>query len=221
MSLLQRMVQMSLYINNLTHKQKKVYSIIEAYIKTNGIPPTVREIGELAGEKTPGAVQGILNRLEQKGAIKRQLGMARSIKLISEESMLYTDPVYIPQVKKINKRNISNLLNIYNIKKYHPISPEFIDADRQYFLLPCPDDSLIESGIRQKDMLLICTDCDINNGDVVIVYLEGLVLLRIYYKNASGDTITLKANTNLLDKEEFDKNDVEIIGRLAYRFQRY
>ena len=60
--------------SSLTAKQKKVYMVIESYIKTNGIPPTVREIGELVGEKTPGAVQGILNRLEQKGVIKRQLG---------------------------------------------------------------------------------------------------------------------------------------------------
>ena len=27
--------------------------VIESYIKTHGIPPTVREIGELVGEKTP------------------------------------------------------------------------------------------------------------------------------------------------------------------------
>ena len=31
--------------SSLTAKQKKVYMVIEYYIKTNGIPPTVREIG--------------------------------------------------------------------------------------------------------------------------------------------------------------------------------
>jgi len=57
--------------------------VIESFIKSKGIPPTVREIGELVGEKTPGAVQGILNRLEQKGVIKREVGMARSIQLVN------------------------------------------------------------------------------------------------------------------------------------------
>ena len=48
------------FFNTLTLKQKKVYSAIELFIKSNGIPPTVREIGEMIGERTPGAVQGIL-----------------------------------------------------------------------------------------------------------------------------------------------------------------
>ena len=83
---------------SLTAKQKIVYHAIESYVRTHGIPPTVREIGELVGEKTPGAVQGILNRLETKGAIKRQEGMARSIQ-ITTNTTTYVDPIYIPQIK--------------------------------------------------------------------------------------------------------------------------
>jgi len=73
--------------------------VIESFIKSKGIPPTVREIGELVGEKTPGAVQGILNRLEQKGVIKREVGMARSIQLVNTNSQ-YAPHVYLPKIKK-------------------------------------------------------------------------------------------------------------------------
>ncbi len=66
------MVKVSVDFNFLTSKQKKVYTAIESFIKENGMPPTVREIGELIGEKTPGAVQGILNRLEEKGVIRKK-----------------------------------------------------------------------------------------------------------------------------------------------------
>lgn len=47
------MVKVSVDFNFLTSKQKKVYTAIESFIKENGMPPTVREIGELIGEKTP------------------------------------------------------------------------------------------------------------------------------------------------------------------------
>lgn len=212
---------MTLYINNLTFKQKKIYSIIEAYIRTNGIPPSVREIGELAGEKSPGSVQGILNRLEKKGVIKRQEGMARSIQLVSEESMLYTTPVYIPQIKKINKRNVHDLLNIYNIKVFLPIPENFIDKNKQYFFMPCPDNSLIEIGIKEKDMLLICKTCNVNLDDIVVLFIEGHTFICIYKENNSGDSIILKTDSNILGREIFDKNEVNIIGKLTYRFQRY
>jgi repressor LexA len=91
---------MSANFSTLTAKQKKVFSAIETYINLKGIPPTVREIGEMVGEKTPGAVQGILNRLEQKGVIKRQLGAARSIQLVSSDNQMYATPVYIPEIKR-------------------------------------------------------------------------------------------------------------------------
>lgn len=93
------MVKVSVDFNFLTSKQKKVYTAIESFIKENGMPPTVREIGELIGEKTPGAVQGILNRLEEKGVIRRQPRVARSIQLVQENSN-YADHAYLPLIKK-------------------------------------------------------------------------------------------------------------------------
>jgi len=207
--------------NTLTSKQKKVYAAIEAYIKANNIPPTVRELGEMIGEKTPGAVQGILNRLEQKGVIKRQIGMARSIQLVHPEDTLYADPVYIPQIKRISPRNVDNLLNIYNIIKYQPVSPDIAKTADGHFLIQCPDESLDKSGIKYEDLLLINTDCDINDGDIVILIYDNHVLLRYYYKNENENLITLKADSNLLDKEEFEKGEIQIIGKLVGRFCKY
>lgn len=207
--------------NTLTSKQKKVYAAIEAYIKANNIPPTVREIGEMIGEKTPGAVQGILNRLEQKGVIKRQVGMARSIQLVNPENTLYADPVYIPEIKKISKRNVDNLLNIYNIVKYQPVPPSIVESADNHFIIECPDESLDKSGIKYDDLLLINTNCEIKDGDIVIVLYENHVLLRYYFSNEDENLVTLKADSNLLDKEVFRKDEVQIIGKLVGRFCRY
>lgn len=123
---------------DLTSKQKKVYLAIESYIKSKGIPPTVREIGEIIGEKAPGAVQGVLKRLEQKGAIKRGVGMARSIQLVSDTSN-YAESVFVPEIKKISARNINDLLNLYNINKYHPVSSELLNNVLPFFAIRDPD----------------------------------------------------------------------------------
>jgi repressor LexA len=102
---------MNTAVDMLTSKQKKVYYAIVQYRKNRGIPPTVREIGEILGEKTPGAVQGILNRLEQKGVITREVGQARSIQAV-EENNLYVKPFYIPELKKVSTRNLDDLFNM-------------------------------------------------------------------------------------------------------------
>lgn len=212
---------MSAYFNSLTAKQKKVYTAIETYVKTKGIPPTVREIGEMVGEKTPGAVQGILNRLEQKGVIKRQLGAARSIQLISQDSQLYADPVYVPEIKKITKRNIDDITNIYNINKYHPVPSDFLNQDNDYFILQCPDESLSERGIKRDDMLFINTSADLGNGDIILLFYDGRSYLRCYYAEEGSNTVSLTADEDLIGKTVFTPDEFKILGRLEGKFTRY
>lgn len=208
---------MSPNFNSLTSKQKKVYSVIETYIKQNSIPPTVREIGEMVGEKTPGAVQGILNRLEQKGVIKREMGMARSIKLVTGNS-LYAEPIYIPEIKKISRRNVHDLYNIYNINKYQPISPDLINNYEDCFMTNCPDNSLLESNIKYGDMLIISRNYSLNDGDIVLVLFDSHVLLRYYFKHEDSDKVVLKADSNLINKEIFDSSEVTLIGKLVGKY---
>jgi len=210
---------MSVNFSSLTAKQKKVYSIIETYINVKGIPPTVREIGELVGEKTPGAVQGILNRLEQKGVIKRQLGAARSIQLVSADDQMYATPVYIPEIKKISRRNLDDLTNIYNIEKYHPVSPDVLNENSNYLICECPDDGLNESGFGSKDTIFVNTSAELKSGDIVLVFYETRSLLRYYYPENDG-TLTLKADSSILDKVNFTSEEVRIIGRVEGRYTK-
>jgi len=211
---------MSVNFSNLTAKQKKVYSAIETYINLKGIPPTVREIGEMVGEKTPGAVQGILNRLEQKNVIKRQLGAARSIQLVSPDNQMYATPVYVPEIKKISKRNIDDLTNIYNIEKYHPVSPDVLSENSNYLIFECPDDGLSESGFGSNDTIFVNTSAELKSGDIVLIFYETRALLRYYYPEEDG-TITLKADSSIINKENFTNDEVKIIGKVEGRYTNY
>lgn len=211
---------MSVNFSNLTAKQKKVYSTIESYINSKGIPPTVREIGEMVGEKTPGAVQGILNRLEQKNVIKRQIGAARSIQLVSPENQMYATPVYVPEIKKISKRNIDDLVNIYNIEKYHPVSPDAITENCSYLIFESPDDGLSESGFGSNDTILVNTSAELKSGDIVLIFYENRALLRYYYPEEDG-TMTLKADSSIINKENFTSDEVRIIGRVEGRYTKF
>lgn len=211
---------MSANYSSLTAKQKKVYSVIETYINMKGIPPTVREIGEMVGEKTPGAVQGILNRLEQKGVITRKLGAARSIQLVSQDNNLYATPVFIPEIKKISKRNINDFINIYNIEKYHPVSPDAISEHGTYFIIESPDDGLVESGFSSSDLIIVNTEQVLEDGDISLVFYENRLLLRYYYPQEDG-TYTLKADSSIISKENFTSDEVIIIGKVEGRYTRF
>lgn len=212
---------MSANFNNLTSKQRKVFSVIEAYIKTKGIPPTVREIGELIGEKTPGAVQGILNRLEKKGVIKRQLGMARSIQLVTDDT-LYSGTVHIPELKRINQRNLDDLINVYNISKYHSISSEFISPDESCFIFKHPGlGSKSQTPVKTTELLFVSTTTDIKEGESVLVQYENHTLLREFHLSSQQDVVFLEGNDGIVEKESFKKDEIRIIGKVTAKFIKY
>ncbi len=206
--------------SSLTAKQKKVYAVIENYLAVNGIPPTVREIGELVGEKTPGAVQGILNRLEQKGVIKRQLGAARSIQLVSENDQMYSKPVFIPKIKRITKRNLDNLTSIYNIERYIPFAPEVLTENTNIFLYEAPNDGLEESGFTSDATILVNQSAEPIEGDIVLVFFETRAILRRYYGKEDG-MLVLKADSSIVDKENFQPDEIIVIGKVEGRYTRF
>ena len=65
----------------LTARQQQVYDYIREKISTRGYGPTVREIGEFIGIKSPNGVMCHLRALERKGMISRIANKSRAIEL--------------------------------------------------------------------------------------------------------------------------------------------
>ncbi len=65
----------------LTEKQAAILGIIARCIEKQGVPPTVRELGDLAGIASPNGVHGHLKALQHKGFLTFQPRKARSIRL--------------------------------------------------------------------------------------------------------------------------------------------
>ena len=68
----------------LTDRQRRVYELIRDLILNRGYGPTVREIGEAFGIKSPNGVMCHLRALERKGWIKRDHYLSRGITLVAE-----------------------------------------------------------------------------------------------------------------------------------------
>lgn len=73
----------------LTKVQQGYYdTIIELMDRSNGVPPTIREIMKALGKKAPAPVQSGLDQLEWKGWIKRSKAKSRNIEVIGYEPPL-------------------------------------------------------------------------------------------------------------------------------------
>lgn len=92
----------------ISPRQEEILFFIQDYYKKNGYPPTVREIGEGVGLLSSCTVHYHLEKLEEKGIIRKSPSKARAIEIClpSEEEDLvavpflngfYREPVYLPR----------------------------------------------------------------------------------------------------------------------------
>ena len=67
----------------LTPRQDEIYRFIIQTIRKTTCSPTVREIGEEFGIRSPNGVVCTLRALERKGVITRESRMSRGIRLVA------------------------------------------------------------------------------------------------------------------------------------------
>ena len=65
----------------LSAMQQRIYDYIAACIQTHGYPPSVREIGEAVGLRSPSTVHFHLKKLADAGVIEIGAGKGRAITL--------------------------------------------------------------------------------------------------------------------------------------------
>ena len=73
----------------LSKMQQRIYDFIAETIQEQGYPPSVREIGDAVGLKSPSTVHFHLKHLEELGVIGKSAGKGRAITLTEQpqESM--------------------------------------------------------------------------------------------------------------------------------------
>jgi len=71
---------------DLTERQREIYSYIEERINRDGQPPTIREIGRKFGITSTNGVRSLLSALTKKGYIVKSASVARGIKLVKENA---------------------------------------------------------------------------------------------------------------------------------------
>lgn len=66
----------------ITDKQKVILEVIINYIEKEKISPTVRELCEIIGVKSPATIHTHLNKLEENGYISKRKDSPRSLRVL-------------------------------------------------------------------------------------------------------------------------------------------
>ena len=70
--------------NELTDAQSELFEWIKNYIRDHNHSPSIRQMMEAMGLKSPAPIQSRLKHLQQKGFISWQEGKARTLQIVDE-----------------------------------------------------------------------------------------------------------------------------------------
>ncbi|QEG43353.1 transcriptional repressor LexA [Roseimaritima ulvae] len=158
----------------LTERQQQVYDLIRRLIVKRGYGPTVREIGEEFGIKSPNGVMCHLKAIERKGLIRRSPNKSRAIELTHEAdrsagAIQFAGIVAAGPTTLAFEQN--DRLNLSEI---------FAGEDR--FILQVSGDSMIEAHIADGDYVVVQRTDSASPGSIVVAQTpEGEATLKYWY----------------------------------------
>ncbi len=204
----------------LTARQKQILDCIDASMRDRGYPPSVREIGETVGLGSPSTVHSHLSTLQRLGFLRRDPSKPRAIEVRwdpSSGAAVERRPVrHIPLVGEVAAG--TDVLAHENIEETMPV-PADLTGDGDLFMLKVRGDSMIDAGILDGDFVVVRSQPDARNGEIVVAGIPGEEATVKTYSR-SGDQVVLTPSNERLEPMVFQANDVQIFGRVVTVMRR-
>jgi repressor LexA len=194
--------------HELTTEQQRVLAFVQKYRIEAGFPPTVREIAESLGYRSPNNVRQHLRLIEQKGYIRLLQGKARGIEITESESGgIELDPIVVP------------LIGSENIEGYITLDKSIFRGE-DLFALRIRGDSMCGIGILNGDIVVIKKKTNAVHGEVVVVIIDGDATLKRFMKQ-NGRILLHAENPAYSDIELMSTNEIQIAGKLVGVIRKY
>tara|TARA_Y100000589_G_C27184925_1_gene642259 strand:+ start:194 stop:811 length:618 start_codon:yes stop_codon:yes gene_type:complete len=192
---------------NLTDAQNELYSWIKSYMKDFKHSPSIRQMMEAMGLKSPAPIQSRLKHLQEKGYISWQEGKARTLKVVDE---------LFEGISVLGSVAAGGLIETYEDVQE---TLDFSDVlqKKGVFALTVNGDSMIEAQIAHGDMVLmkpVEEIYSIRNGDIVSAMVPGMgTTLKYFFKK--NNKIILEAANPKYEPIILDFEQVSIQGKLV------
>jgi len=193
-------------VNNLTNAQNELYMWIKNYMREFQHSPSIRQMMQAMGLKSPAPIQSRLKHLQEKGYISWQEGKARTMQIVEE---------IIGGVPILGSVAAGGLIETFaDVNENLDISD--VLKKKNVFALTVNGDSMIDACIADGDMVLmepITDSYSLRNGTIVSAMVPGLGTTLKYFSKKRGK-IFLEAANPSYEPIELDMNSVVFQGKL-------
>ena len=194
----------------LTSAQQELYDWLADYITTHRHSPSIRQMMQAMGLRSPAPVQSRLRHLQQKGWITWQEGQARTLQLLGD---LANQAAGIPVLGAVAAGGLVTAFD--DVQDRLDLAP--VLQTRGLFALTVNGDSMVDAHIADGDVVLMEPVPDpqrLRNGTVVSALVAGSgTTLKHFHRH--GGMVMLEAANPAYEPIELPADQVQVQGRLV------
>ena len=210
----------------LTKMQQKIYDYIAETTRQQGYPPSVREIGEAVGLRSPSTVHFHLKHMEELGVLTKGAGKGRALTLAPLDGASSTAPAApapapepevpagrVPIVGMVAAG--SPILAQECIEDY--LTFDTNGREGEYFALRVRGESMLTAGILPGDLVVVHQQPVAHNGEIVVALLgDEATVKRLSRRN--GEVWLLPENEAY---SPIDGREASILGKVTAVVRQY
>ena len=198
-----------------TNTRETILDFIKTFRLRKGYSPSVREVADQCGIKSPSVVQYHLNHLEQAGLIRKSKDTSRSIEIVGETKEVALvpllgviaagQPIWVPSADKWSAE----------AERMIEVPGEIMRGKKEVYALQVRGNSMVDAMIGDGDTVIMEKADDIKNGDVVACWLEKeqeVTLKKIYFED---ERLRLQPCNPYMLPMYHEKENVQVQGRLV------
>ena len=157
-------------MQDLTAKEKKILDALSFLINRNGYAPSLRELAEKAGFKSPNTADYYLKKLEDKGLVRPANGRSRAIDLIHKEEISPSSVFQVPLLGTVPAGPVATMWEEQeDLLTLDASLVGSLSADRgRIFALKVRGDSMLNAGIWDGDLVIVRIQSTASEGDIVV-----------------------------------------------------
>lgn len=204
-------------MEKLTKRQADILDALKKSIAKKGYPPTVRELGEEVHLSSPATIHFHLEKLAEKGYIKKSEKRNRTIELLVPNEYQEDEKVVsVPLLGKVTAGSPIEAIEVPD--EFFDLPSNIIPKGKDIFTLKVQGESMINKGIFDKDIVIVEKKNQANNGDIVVAMTdENEVTLKTFYKEK--DHIRLQPENDTM--APILLNNVTILGKAIGLYRHF
>jgi repressor LexA len=200
----------------LSIRQQRILEFIRDTVAARGYPPSVREIADAVGLKSPSSAHHQLLALERGGFLQRDPTRPRALEVRFDpdtELNLPVSPVKgVPLIGEIAAG--APVLAEERVEQVYPL-PRDLVGEGTLFMLRVRGESMVQAGIMPGDLVVIRQQPEVAQGEMCAAMIDGEATVKFFRRTRDGQVFLDPANEGYEPIPVAPDADASILGRVV------